>query len=58
MADIFRKTLDSLCCVGGVHCNCSTGCRGKDRAILNRLARTKIKQQDQKEFKEVVKEDE
>jgi len=52
MADLFRKTLDSLCCPGGVHCKSCRNkkFRGKDRAKLNRIARAKLKEKQLKEI--------
>ena len=50
MSDQYRKLLDS-CGIGGVHCECCNMYHsGKDKPIMNRLARRRLKQCDRKEL--------
>lgn len=54
MADDYKKCTYPLVGVGGIKCPCCNQYIGKKRVVLNRIARTKLKQKDQKEFKECL----
>lgn len=53
MADDFKKEMNSRCGVGGMKCHCCNDYKGKDKKVLNRLARRTIKQKDKKENDDV-----
>lgn len=46
MADKFRRLLDKLTGPGGVKCYCCNCYHGKQRKILRRLARRRLKRYD------------
>lgn len=47
--DTYRAMQQSKVGVGGLKCYCCNDYEGKDKPILNRIARRKLKQQDKKE---------
>ena len=49
MADEYKKEMHSRCCVGGLKCRCCNDYKGKDKKMLNRMARRVIKQKDKKD---------
>ena len=48
--DIFRRALDHGG-VGGVHCRCCNLFQGRNRKVLRRIIRRRIKQKDAKAFR-------
>lgn len=47
MADIYRRYLDKVG-AGGVHCYCCNKYKGKEKKVLNRITRRRLKQIDKK----------
>lgn len=58
MVDKFRRILDERTGPGGVTCYCCNNYKGKDRKILRRLARRKMKEDTEKEIKMELRKDE
>jgi hypothetical protein len=56
MADEFRREMDMECDIGGVRCDCCNRYHGKDRRKLNKLARTRVKENTKKMVREEEKE--
>jgi hypothetical protein len=49
--DDFRKEQNAVCGVGGLFCHCCNDYTGKERKVLNRLVRRKMKQKkDEEEY--------
>jgi len=56
MSDIFRKSMDNACDVGGVKCDCCNKWKGKARKQLNRIVRRRLKNSLKKEIEETENE--
>lgn len=52
--DRIKAIMHKRCGKGGVDCECCNGFTGKEKPILNRLARRVAKKQDKKEFDETL----
>lgn len=50
--DIFKAEMNRRCDVGGVHCDCCNPFFKKDKKILNRMSRKKLKNDVDKMLKE------
>jgi hypothetical protein len=48
--DKFKEHMNHNVGVGGIHCECCNPYHGKDKKFLNRLARTKLKEETRKEI--------
>ena len=51
--DDYKTQLQLKCSVGGIHCACCNPYFGKDKKMLNRMARTMLKRNLQKDLKTV-----
>ena len=51
MADEYKKIIEATCGIGGTKCECCNDYFGKDKPILNRIARRKFKRNLLKDFK-------
>ena len=47
--DLFKAEMNRRCDVGGIHCHCCNPFRGKDKKMLNRMTRKKLKNDVKKE---------
>ena len=57
MSDEFSKCQDQRCGIGGKKCQCCNVYIGKERRILNKLARISIKRNTENIIKEELNED-
>lgn len=57
MADKYKKIMHKRSGKGGIHCDCCNKYHGKERKILNLLARRRLDQEDHYKFNSIQKEE-
>lgn len=51
--DDYKKEMQCKCSVGGIHCSCCNPYTGKDKKMLNRIARSMLKRKLKKDVEKI-----